>query len=895
MMRPKPCQSHILITRSVPLTCVLLMLAPTAAWSKTIVTWDFAQGAQGWVGNRHVEDLVAGPDGLAFTSTGIDPWIESRAIDLPSEEMTRVTVRMKSTADAGGELFYGPGFEAGRSVRFTVRTDGQWHDYTLIIREVLGPGTRFRLDPAAGPGQIVVRSISIESLSVPVPPPLAKPEKPVIDPAASATVSSDDLILKHSRQRWGDFVVNVAETEMAVGYCSELIGVALGEQLHWLSLEDADFRCEVSPDGLICRASMIDADGGRWRVERSFRAGQVGGTILVETEYLVDRDRQITHLPWLTLFPGLGTFGTHKTQGLFAGLEYLSDEPSSSQADITTPQHVRRVPAPVKITFPLMAVTGQDRYVGLMWEPSELVAATFDSPDTIYNSDAHVMALSAPAVGPRRFENDLVAHTSVTLGANRPIKARATIMGGPGTTVVPAVQKYVQVNGLPPVPEIEGGLDAVVTLLSHGWLDSAINEGWRFRHAVWGTSFGAQPAADAPAYMDWLATRATDSRLSQRLTAGRDSALAQLPVGRPYLSGVSHVRTPLPPLIFGNVVEYVKARRAEATSLLRQFDDQGIRHYRPGKADYAGTHFADHANGLAAAHVTRILEAATLSADPQLIEQGLALLDKQTSLYAGTVPRGAQTWEVPLHTPDILASAYMIKSYVLGHIISGLPEYLDQARYWAWTGVPFVYLSNPTEGAVGPYATIAVLGATNWKAPVWFGLPVQWCGLVYASGLHTLAQHDAAGPWDRIAKGITAAGLQMTWPASDTKRQGLLPDFFHLRAQVSDGPAINPGTVQAHVPELFDEGRLYDVHRIRTAGWFVHAPGAIRDLREQDRSVSFTVDGWGDRPYTVLIAGVTEKPAAVTGHQPLDDAHFDLQQRLLTIPLKGRSRVRIEY
>ena len=37
--------------------------------------------------------------------------------------------------------------------------------------------------------------------------------------------------------------------------------------------------------------------------------------------------------------------------------------------------------------------------------------------------------------------------------------------------------------------------------------------------------------------------------------------------------------------------------------------------------------------------------------------------------------------------------------------------YLDQAKYWAWTGVPFVYLVNPTGQSTGPYATIAVLGA----------------------------------------------------------------------------------------------------------------------------------------------------------------------------------------
>ncbi len=165
-------------------------------------------------------------------------------------------------------------------------------------------------------------------------------------------------------------------------------------------------------------------------------------------------------------------------------------------------------------------------------------------------------------------------------------------------------------------------------------------------------------------------------------------------------------------------------------------------------------------------------------------------------------------------------------------MISRKPAYLEQARYWAWTGVPFIYLANPTEGDVGPYATIAVLGATNWKAPVWFGQPVQWCGLVYGSALHLLSQYDTEGPWATLAKGITAAGLQMTWPAADAKRQGLLPDYFLLRPQISEGPAINPGTVQTHMPEFFDKGSLYDVRRLEKTGWFLHAPCAIRDLKE---------------------------------------------------------------
>jgi hypothetical protein len=890
---------------------ILLSIAAfaTTVWAEAVVTWDFTQGRHGWIGNQFVDDLRVTAEGLSFVSTGIDPWIEGPAIDTPGRGLTRVTVAIKSTAQASGELFYGRRFEAGRSVRFTVQNDGQWHDYALMVVEPLESGTRLRLDPAAGPGRIVVRSIRVESLPRIIPPAPEKPTRPDIEPGQGLAVTSGELTVEHSRSTWGSFAIRVGDKEMAAGYQAERIGLLLDGEPEWLDLSEVAgdaVSCVSTPDGaILCKVTPTDSEGGRWEVTRRIAAGAAADTITVETQFVVGRDREVLHLPWLTIFPGLGTFGPRKTQGLFAGLEYLADEPSSSEADITTPEHIRRVPDPVKVTFPLMALAHEGRYIGLVWEPSEAVAAVFDSPDTIYGSDAHVMALTAPAVGTRRFENDLVAHSPFTLAAHQPVTSRITLIGGVGETVVPAVQQYVALKGLPDLPDFEGGLDAAVTLLAHGWLDSTINENGLFRHAVWGSSFGLQPAADAPMYMDWLAGHASDSDLAGRLRQGRDLALSKLPPGQPYLSTVSHVRAPAAPLVFGRVAAYVQARAAEAGRLLTQFDEKGIKRYRPGKVDYSTTHFAKHANGLAAADVARILEAATLTADRQLTEQALALLDKQTALYGGTVPRGAQTWEVPLHTPDVLASAYLVKAYTLGYLLSGEQEHLEQARYWAWTGVPFVYLYNPTARQIGPYATIAVLGATNWQAPVWFGRPVQWCGLVYASALHLLSRHDANEPWLQIARGITATGLQMSWPVTDPKRQGLLPDVFELRPQHRDGPAINPGTVQAHVPELFGQGTLYDVRKLGGRHVFTHAPGTIRDVEERPDSAVFVVEGWRGRSCHVLVSGLTTRPSAVTV-RPADDAggfhvatepemQFDPEQRLLIITVTGTSQIELDY
>ena len=81
-------------------------------------------------------------------------------------------------------------------------------------------------------------------------------------------------------------------------------------------------------------------------------------------------------------------------------------------------------------------------------------------------------------------------------------------------------------------------------------------------------------------------------------------------------------------------------------------------------------------------------------------------------------------------------------------------------------------------------------GATHWRAPLWIGLPVQWCGGVYAYALVKLAPHDRTIDWTKLARGILLAGEQMQYPAGPLV--GCLPDVFYLRTQKRAGPSINP-------------------------------------------------------------------------------------------------------
>jgi hypothetical protein len=371
--------------------------------------------------------------------------------------------------------------------------------------------------------------------------------------------------------------------------------------------------------------------------------------------------------------------------------------------------------------------------------------------------------------------------------------------------------------------------------------------------------------------MLWLSRQAGASALANELTNAAVGALGRVSAASLNASQIGHVRYPLPALIFGSVLENAAQAKNHGTALLDSFQPDGSILYQPqpGGVDYGRTHWARDANGLTAGVVAALLEAAVSSGDRALQRSALRrlwALDK----FRNTVPRGAQTWEIPLHTPDILASAYLVRAYTLGYELSGDHRLLRQARYWAWTGVPFVYLSPPAAGPVGLYGTIPVLGATTWKAPVWLGRPVQWCGLVYADALYRFAPHDPAGPWRQLADGITAAGLQHTWPLADPERKGLLPDFYLLRVQRSDGPAINPATLLIPAIRFFGGPTPYAFHVFRRHGLLIHAPGELRNLSERDDGVGFSVETWSPGPCRVLVNGVWPAPRLRINGQPVE-------------------------
>ncbi len=871
------------------------------------VAFDFRQPGsdQGWKATHDVE-LSGSNEGLRVAITGSDPYFTGPILKTPPVGRLIVRISLRSDTGGGGQLFYdvdGPREE--HSVRFSVPA-GVMTEVFLPLPEV-GPEIRFRLDPPGTAGECMIESIRVVSgldTTWPAWEPIPRPTGEDV-----AVLSSGTLELRFSKTKYGVFEIIVDGRPMGTSGVLPQVAVEHAGQVVWLGLENDQFE-QLGEHRLRMTASAKLPGGGVLELEQQFirtLEGQIEGEAALSTSTVC----QLVYAPLLLLFPGDGTFGDQKGQAIFPGVEYLDNEPSSSDADVDAARSVRRVPAAHKITFPLMAVQAEGRYLGLIWEPQADVAALFDSPDRRFGTKSHVLGLIAPgATDGRREDGQELPSLASTVQPDHPIRVTARLFAERGDSVIPAVQKSVEWKGLPELPP-QPTLNQFARRLSVGWHNTSLRDGTKFRHAIARDAFPGQPAADAIWMMRQLADIMQFEGLSSspfwavQLRRTAEESLAALPPGQLHHATVGHIRSPNATLLLGDPLEGMQQAREVAQGQLNRLGPEGKLEYvrDPNRPDFARTHWSKEASGLAAPVVARALAEAAFSGDQTLIDQAIAQLRKLDK-YTNTVPRGAQTWEIPLHTPDILASAHLVKAYTLGYELTRDPKFLEQAKYWAWTGVPFVYLQPQfpvAEHQVGPYATIAVLGATHWDSVLWIGLPVQWCGLVYADALQHLNRYDESGPWNKIAAGIVLSGIQQTYP--NGPHEGLLPDSFNLLGQSRNPADINPGTLQVPAMRLLGGRVCYDVRKIVESGWTIHAPAEIVLGEASKTRVAFSLQTRASDPYSILVHGLKAQPKVEVrrpGQGDLAiqacalDERFDLATGTLILKLAGRCEVTLD-
>ncbi|GIP39480.1 hypothetical protein J31TS4_27600 [Paenibacillus sp. J31TS4] len=582
----------------------------------------------------------------------------------------------------------------------------------------------------------------------------------------------------------------------------------------------------ASEQRLTFQGETSDTAGRRWSYQFEFALKDGDLQIRSQQRIQSDRDAELLNMTGPVLTVGEGSFGSWKEEALFPGLEWLvGEETSSSKLDIHTPDYLRLVPHPYKITVPLMAVREGGLLVSLSWDPhqkwdgvNELPAAKFASPNWVENQSNHVLGLSALSVPTWVKENQELAHTAYPLKAGRPIELKSGITVSKADSVAEAVDLYMKQEGaLPAVPQVydfqkqvDLGLDAYLRT----YWDPATS-GWRHVNIPsWGTN---QYPADMVS-LKLLGMSQPDRKpevekvISKALGAMADKKkLGDPDYHIPQFQAAFHV---------GYMEEMLAGLKAEMQALMDTQIASGAWVYDRENAynpplGSNGTPLL----GQTAQNAKLLLKYAAMTGDTKAEEagyKGLAALDAM-----GKVPRAGQPWEVPLHAPDILAAGHAAGAYLQAYKMTGDNGYLQKSAEWAQAGLPFVYTWGVQERPMMEYGTIPIFGASAYINS-WLASPVQWNGLVYAYELMDLSLYDTSGPWKQVADGILASAEKQQASGENETWRGGYPDNWRLISNSrSDTVMLNPEEI---VKTVFmkrfveNKGPNPDVHSVTIPG-----------------------------------------------------------------------------
>lgn len=480
-----------------------------------------------------------------------------------------------------------------------------------------------------------------------------------------------------------------------------------------------------------------------------------GDLVKIHWQLKVSRTRHILSVRGPEVFVGDQTFGTQKSMALLPGIYWLlADETVDDARYSDPPHHLHVVPHPYKLTQPMMVIAHGGVFLGLMWDGLQQWAEgegrgaetglcpqpIFAVPNIFANQDNHHLGLMVPNVPKWVKENTLFAQTPFELSPNNQLELQAWLIGGVGN-VLDAYDLYFAKFSLPPVPE--------------------------------------RPYPDEETF--------------KRSKVGVHS--------NRYGKLFSDIQT-----LERQAVEDAESQRGDGSwgfTLDRGWTLEMLKKFAPHRPleDYGRE--GDTTIGTCTFTLRRaiaLLRYARITGSTKATELGMKAINFIDKNFVR--PEGAQTWEVPLHCPDVLAAANAIHAYLEAWQITGDRYWLDRAVYWAKTGLPFIYLYNPPDRpTMMRYASIPVFGTSFFAAAPWFGTPVQWNGLDYAYALLKLVKSlsrsqvaDYGSPefWRHIAEGITVCAIQQQ--AAVNHPEGNYPDSVSLtyRYQPNDQGVIAP-------------------------------------------------------------------------------------------------------
>ncbi len=546
-----------------------------------------------------------------------------------------------------------------------------------------------------------------------------------------------------------------------------------------------------------------DADGVNWNYEMQWTLDEDAKRIKTECQLQTDGNRELLAFHGPMLYAGQGRNREKKTAALFPGLEFLeSDERSSSTRDAAPPLDNRLVPHPCKITVPVLAVEMQKTLVGIIWNPLEtwdgenqMLSAIFASPNWHQRQKNHELGVFLPTIPTWVQENHTEASIPYPLLSSRPVSIKTEIIVDGHASILDAVAHWTDAYGTPKPLQPPRGDEEEVLLSRHGFMHTTWDENTRkSRHCVdWAAH--NEPGFGTLLWYDYLATK--DEQVKERVQEIISNTVADAGPGGLAARGSCHILRWEFPFYIGSLDAALAYMEAETQQRIATQESDGSWRWHPTNEKTAMLGKAGEAVlGTCAESALLLLKHARITGNKASREAGLKALEfmKQFSL-----PRGAQMWECPMYQPDVLAAAHAIGAYVEAFELTQEKRHFKRAAYWAETALPFLYHWHLPDRPGMHFASIPVFGTTFYTHP-WFGVPVQWNGLVLAYYLQRLNQHTEDERWHQIAEGITISAMYQQW--DDGERKGTYPDGFYGFCTEGKGPHLNPEDIMVNFYSL---------------------------------------------------------------------------------------------
>ena len=553
---------------------------------------------------------------------------------------------------------------------------------------------------------------------------------------------------------------------------------------HWAAISPAPTSVTSSRDGMEISAAMPDGEGRNW--ECNFRFEPLADNAGVFITYTAVPDHDVTLLRFEGPFMRLP--GAEVDEALFPGLEYLDGErPSSSRETMRCIEHDRTMPHPYKVTMPLMAVSRGGRTLMLSWDPLRPYdwdrwspAPVFSSPNRLQGRNEHLMGLFAPsypyAVDPSIPNQDVETYTA---RAGVPLSIQCELRAVEGRCDA-AVLRWLELAGGPPPPppeprnRQENLALCADALLQTAW--SETREGW-WPHATY-TDYemrkqtSAGPMPQYCTYLWALGHLIDDPELSKACRERFERVAGKFAGGTADASFGFR---------FGPVEATLVGMRKTARSLAQSQKPDGSWRFEPNpwadinriKVRELGPRGGVEV-GTIATQARQISQYALMTGDAQALTALRKALRRMSDFR---VPRGASLWEVPLRAPELIASKHATAAFLDAYRLTGEGKYLENARYWATTAIPFHYMWAAPDRPVMKYGSVPVFGTSIYIVS-WIGIIVQWEAVTTALEYRDLAAFDDTLDWEAFADGFTICCQQQLF--EEEEHRGLYPDAYNV-------------------------------------------------------------------------------------------------------------------